>query len=164
MEDDWNAGRFKNFYSPHPEHVEESHTSTVYMVRFSGQNLISGGRDRSIRIWNLETQRTFLSDGQDLDKAPLRLLYASTPVRLYAFTPLRLYASTPLRLYASTPLRLYTSTPLCLYAFISPRLLHLCVCVYVSTPLYLTPYKTCKETHKKTQGDTVRNTGRDTNE
>jgi len=60
MEDDWNAGRFKNFYSPHPEHMEESHTSTVYMVRFSGQNLISGGRDRSIRIWNLETQRLVL--------------------------------------------------------------------------------------------------------
>jgi len=40
--------------------MEESHTSTVYMVQFSGQNLISGGRDWSIRIWNLETQRLVL--------------------------------------------------------------------------------------------------------
>lgn len=42
--DDWNAGRFKNFYFPHLEYMEESHISTVYTVQFLGQNLISGGR------------------------------------------------------------------------------------------------------------------------
>ena len=71
-------------------------------------------------------------------------------LRLYISMPLLFYASIPLCLYSSTPLLLYTSV---LRLHISASL-RLYISVYISTHLCLTPYKTCKETHKETSGDT----------
>ncbi|KAF2024831.1 F-box/WD repeat-containing protein 7 [Setomelanomma holmii] len=57
LEDNWNAGRFTNFQLPHPEHPKEAHTECVYTIQYSGRYLVSGSRDKSIRVWNLDTQR-----------------------------------------------------------------------------------------------------------
>ena len=57
LEDNWDAGRYSNFQLPHPNHPSEAHTECVYTIQYSGKYLVSGSRDRSIRIWNLDTQR-----------------------------------------------------------------------------------------------------------
>ncbi|KAF2830544.1 WD40 repeat-like protein [Ophiobolus disseminans] len=57
LEDNWNAGRFTNFQLPHPNHPEEAHTECVYTIQYSGKYLVSGSRDKTIRAWNLDTQR-----------------------------------------------------------------------------------------------------------
>jgi F-box and WD-40 domain protein 1/11 len=57
LEDNWNAGRFSNFQLPHPNHPDEAHTECVYTIQYSGKYLVSGSRDRTIRVWNLDTQR-----------------------------------------------------------------------------------------------------------
>lgn len=57
LEDNWNAGRFTNFQLPHPNHPDEAHTECVYTIQYSGKYLVSGSRDRTIRVWNIDTQR-----------------------------------------------------------------------------------------------------------
>lgn len=57
LEDNWDAGRFSNFQLPHPNHPEEAHTECVYTIQYSGKYLVSGSRDKTIRVWNLDTLR-----------------------------------------------------------------------------------------------------------
>ena len=57
LEENWSTGRYSNFQLPHPNHPEEAHTECVYTIQYSGKYLVSGSRDKSIRIWNLDTLR-----------------------------------------------------------------------------------------------------------
>jgi F-box and WD-40 domain protein 1/11 len=57
LEDNWKAGRFTNFILPHPLHPHEAHTECIYTIQYAGKHLVSGSRDKTIRIWNLDTQR-----------------------------------------------------------------------------------------------------------
>lgn len=57
LEENWDSGRFSNFQLPHPNHPEEAHTECVYTIQYSGKYLVSGSRDKTIRIWNLDTLR-----------------------------------------------------------------------------------------------------------
>ncbi|KAL5362457.1 WD40-repeat-containing domain protein [Aspergillus floccosus] len=57
LEENWAKGRFSNFQLPHPSHMEECHRDFVYCIQFSGKWLVSGSRDTTIRVWDLETQR-----------------------------------------------------------------------------------------------------------
>ncbi|KAI4684425.1 uncharacterized protein J4E84_006415 [Alternaria hordeiaustralica] len=57
LEENWSTGRYSNFQLPHPNHPEEAHTECVYTIQYSGKFLVSGSRDKSIRVWNLDTQR-----------------------------------------------------------------------------------------------------------
>ncbi|RMZ74608.1 f-box and wd domain [Pyrenophora seminiperda CCB06] len=57
LEDNWSTGRFTNFQLPHPNHPEEAHTECVYTIQYSGKYLVSGSRDKTIRIWDLDTHR-----------------------------------------------------------------------------------------------------------
>ncbi|KAI8935399.1 hypothetical protein NX059_007980 [Plenodomus lindquistii] len=57
LEDNWDAGRFSNFQLPHPNHPEEAHTECVYTIQYSGKYLVSGSRDKTIRVWNLDDLR-----------------------------------------------------------------------------------------------------------
>ena len=57
LEENWSAGKYKSFQLPHASHPEEAHTECVYTIQYSGNYLVSGSRDRTLRIWNLETQR-----------------------------------------------------------------------------------------------------------
>ncbi|KAI9875842.1 MAG: hypothetical protein M1830_007913 [Pleopsidium flavum] len=57
LEDNWTSGRFKNFQFPHPDFPYESHTECVYTIQYSRKHLVSGSRDRTLRIWDLDTKR-----------------------------------------------------------------------------------------------------------
>jgi F-box and WD-40 domain protein 1/11 len=57
LEDNWNKGRYATFQLPHPDHPEEAHDECVYTIQHSRDWLVSGSRDKTIAIWDLETQR-----------------------------------------------------------------------------------------------------------
>ncbi|KAH8670190.1 WD40-repeat-containing domain protein [Tricladium varicosporioides] len=64
LEANWEAEKYTNFQLPHPNHQEEAHEECIYTIQHSGKYLVSGSRDKTLRIWNLNTQR--------LVRAPLR--------------------------------------------------------------------------------------------
>lgn len=57
LEENWNKGRYTTFQLPHPDHPEEAHDECVYTIQHSRDWLVSGSRDKTIAIWDLETQR-----------------------------------------------------------------------------------------------------------
>ena len=57
LECNWTAGRFTNFRLQHPDHQTEAHSQCVYTIQFSKSHLVSGSRDKSVRVWDLNTQR-----------------------------------------------------------------------------------------------------------
>ncbi|KAF8856848.1 WD40 repeat-like protein [Acephala macrosclerotiorum] len=64
LEANWEAERYTNFQLPHPAYPEEAHEECIYTIQHSGKYLVSGSRDKSLRIWDLDTRR--------LARAPLR--------------------------------------------------------------------------------------------
>lgn len=57
LEKNWRKARFTNFQLPHPDHPSEAHRECIYVLQFTGKWLVSGSRDKSIRIWDLDTKR-----------------------------------------------------------------------------------------------------------
>lgn len=58
LEANWEQGNFKNFQLPHPEHPEEGHDGEcIYSLQYNEEYLVSGSRDKTLRIWNLATRR-----------------------------------------------------------------------------------------------------------
>ena len=57
LEDNWNNAQYRSFQLPHRDHPEDAHTECVYTIQYSGKYLVSGSRDRTLRIWDLDTQR-----------------------------------------------------------------------------------------------------------
>ncbi|KUI74010.1 F-box/WD repeat-containing protein lin-23 [Cytospora mali] len=58
LEINWEQGNFKNFQLPHPDHMDEGHNNEcIYSIQFNEEYLVSGSRDRTLRIWNLATRR-----------------------------------------------------------------------------------------------------------
>ncbi|MCJ1246346.1 hypothetical protein MMC30_003553 [Trapelia coarctata] len=57
LEQNWSTARFTSFQLPHRDHPEEAHTECVYTIQYSGKHLVSGSRDCTLRIWDLDTQR-----------------------------------------------------------------------------------------------------------
>lgn len=64
LEANWEAERYTNFQLPHPAYPEEAHEECIYTIQHSGKYLVSGSRDKTLRIWDLDTCR--------LVRAPLR--------------------------------------------------------------------------------------------
>jgi F-box and WD-40 domain protein 1/11 len=64
LEANWEAERYSNFQLPHPAHPDEAHEECIYTIQHSGKYLVSGSRDKTLRIWDLDTCR--------LVRAPLR--------------------------------------------------------------------------------------------
>lgn len=64
LEANWEAEKYTNFQLPHPQHPEEAHSECIYTIQHSGKYLVSGSRDKTLRIWDLDTRR--------LVRAPLR--------------------------------------------------------------------------------------------
>ncbi|KAJ8122777.1 hypothetical protein O1611_g9757 [Lasiodiplodia mahajangana] len=57
LESNWERGRCINFQLPHPDHPEEGHNECVYSLQYDSEYLVSGSRDRSLRIWHLQSRR-----------------------------------------------------------------------------------------------------------
>ncbi len=57
LEWNWEEGRCVNFQFPHPGHPEEGHGECVYSLQFNPQYLVSGSRDRTIKVWDMKTRR-----------------------------------------------------------------------------------------------------------
>ncbi|KAL8725376.1 MAG: hypothetical protein Q9166_007392 [cf. Caloplaca sp. 2 TL-2023] len=57
LEENWESGSYQSFQLPHRDHPEEAHRECVYTIQYYGNYLVSGSRDKTLRKWNLETQR-----------------------------------------------------------------------------------------------------------
>ncbi|KAL8649091.1 MAG: hypothetical protein Q9210_004607 [Variospora velana] len=57
LEENWDAGAYQSFQLPHRDHPEEAHKECVYTIQYSGKYLVSGSRDKTLRKWDLDTQR-----------------------------------------------------------------------------------------------------------
>ncbi|KAI1626120.1 F-box and WD-40 domain-containing protein 1/11 [Exophiala viscosa] len=57
LEHNWTKGLYSTFQLPHPDHPNEAHTECVYTIQFFGKWLVSGSRDKTLRVWDLETRR-----------------------------------------------------------------------------------------------------------
>lgn len=58
LETNWEQGNFRNFQLPHPDHPEEGHEGEcIYSLQYNEEYLVSGSRDKTLRIWNLATRR-----------------------------------------------------------------------------------------------------------
>lgn len=57
LETNWQVEKYVNFQLPDPDHLEEAHNECIYTIQYTGKYLVSGSRDKTIRIWNLETRR-----------------------------------------------------------------------------------------------------------
>ncbi|PNH37069.1 hypothetical protein VD0004_g9705 [Verticillium dahliae] len=57
LEANWEQGKFTNFQLPRPDHPEEGHQECIYTLQFDAHYLVSGSRDRTIRIWKMNTRR-----------------------------------------------------------------------------------------------------------
>jgi F-box and WD-40 domain protein 1/11 len=66
--DPWTRPPIKTFQFQHPAYPEQVHTDAVYSIQLVGKYLISCGRDRSIRIWDVNSQQ-LLKAFEDSHKA-----------------------------------------------------------------------------------------------
>ncbi|KAI9730774.1 MAG: hypothetical protein M1818_008054 [Claussenomyces sp. TS43310] len=57
LEANWEQEKYINFQIPPPNCMHQAHTECIYTIQHSGKYLVSGSRDRSLRIWDLETRR-----------------------------------------------------------------------------------------------------------
>lgn len=57
LEQNWLGGRFTNFQLPHPKYPHEAHNECVYTIQFCGKWLVSGSRDKTLRVWDLDSRR-----------------------------------------------------------------------------------------------------------
>ncbi|KKK15384.1 hypothetical protein P175DRAFT_0495665 [Aspergillus ochraceoroseus IBT 24754] len=79
LEDNWTKGKFTNFQLPHPAHMEEAHRECVYAIQFIGKWLVSGSRDRTVRVWDLETKRLWYRPLVGHTKSVLCLQFDPSP-------------------------------------------------------------------------------------
>ncbi|KAH6695715.1 F-box/WD repeat-containing protein 1A, partial [Plectosphaerella plurivora] len=57
LESNWEQGKYVNFQLPRPDHPEEGHLECIYTLQFDSKFLVSGSRDRTIRIWSMGNRR-----------------------------------------------------------------------------------------------------------
>ena len=79
LEWNWDNKKCKSFQLPHPDHLEEGHTECVYTIQHTARHLVSGSRDRTIRIWDLHTNRLKQLPLQGHDASVLCLQFDERP-------------------------------------------------------------------------------------
>ncbi|GAB1318092.1 F-box/WD repeat-containing protein 1A [Madurella fahalii] len=57
LESNWERGNYTNFQLPHPDHPEEGHGECIYSLQYNSKYLVSGSRDRTLKVWDLKTRR-----------------------------------------------------------------------------------------------------------
>jgi ankyrin repeat protein len=66
LEDNWDNGLCVKFQIPHPNYPKEAHTSAIYTIQYSQKYIVSGSRDQSIRIWDLDRRRLEINNAKRL--------------------------------------------------------------------------------------------------
>jgi F-box and WD-40 domain protein 1/11 len=79
LEENWQNNKHTNFQLPHPSHPHEAHAECIYTIQFHGKHLVSGSRDKTLRVWNLDTQRLALPPLRGHDASVLCLQFDSSP-------------------------------------------------------------------------------------
>ncbi|KAG8530921.1 uncharacterized protein KY384_004278 [Bacidia gigantensis] len=79
LEDNWDKGRYKNFQLPHRDFPQEAHEECVYTIQYQGNYLVSGSRDRTLRIWDLSKGRLWRSPLRGHTGSVLCLQFDSRP-------------------------------------------------------------------------------------
>ncbi|KAJ6161000.1 hypothetical protein N7470_004396 [Penicillium chermesinum] len=79
LEANWHHGRYTNFQLPDPSYPEEAHKECVYAIQFEGRWLVSGSRDRTVRVWDLETKRLWHKPLVGHSKSVLCLQFDPSP-------------------------------------------------------------------------------------
>ena len=79
LEENWIAGKYTNFQLPHPNHPYEAHQECVYTIQYTRKHLVSGSRDHTLRIWNLDTQRLMVPPLEGHDASVLCLQFDDRP-------------------------------------------------------------------------------------
>ncbi|CUS15342.1 unnamed protein product [Tuber aestivum] len=57
LEDNWLHNRYSTFQIPHPDFPAEGHAECIYTIQYSPNYLVSGSRDRTVRVWDMKTRR-----------------------------------------------------------------------------------------------------------
>ena len=57
LDQNWRTGTSTQFQLPSRDHPLEGHTDAVYAIQLTGNYLVSGSWDRTIRIWDVQTSR-----------------------------------------------------------------------------------------------------------
>lgn len=79
LEANWEAEKYTNFQLPHPDHPHEAHGECIYTIQHSGNYLVSGSRDRTLRIWDLDTRRLVRSPLTGHNGSVLCLQFDASP-------------------------------------------------------------------------------------
>lgn len=79
LENNWEHGRYTNFCLPHPDFPDEAHSQCVYTIQFSSTHLVSGGRDKTVRVWDLATRRLKLPPLRGHKRSVLCLQFDDSP-------------------------------------------------------------------------------------
>ncbi|KAK4985301.1 hypothetical protein LTR50_006052 [Elasticomyces elasticus] len=79
LEENWRIGQFSTFRLPHADHDDEAHRECVYTIQFSGNHLVSGSRDKTIRRWDLSSQRLIGKPLEGHKASVLCLQFDSSP-------------------------------------------------------------------------------------
>ena len=79
LEDNWDKGRYRNFQLPHKAAAFEAHEECVYTIQYQGDYLVSGSRDRTLRIWDLNTGRLARKPLRGHDGSVLCLQFDPSP-------------------------------------------------------------------------------------
>ncbi|OLN81326.1 F-box/WD repeat-containing protein 1A [Colletotrichum chlorophyti] len=79
LEMNWELGKYTNFQLPHPDHLDEGHQECIYSLQYDSDYLVSGSRDRSIRIWSMHTRRLLRKPLEGHNGSVLCLQFDSDP-------------------------------------------------------------------------------------
>jgi WD40 repeat protein len=51
----WQNGKYKTKSFPAEDHMEDMHQGAIYCLQFNNSILVSGSRDRNLKVWNMRT-------------------------------------------------------------------------------------------------------------
>lgn len=57
MQHNWDSGACRSYEIPSTEHADEAHEDQVYSSHLRGSLLVSASKDKTVRIWNVDTRR-----------------------------------------------------------------------------------------------------------